>query len=125
MPVESSIDAADEWFVGEAKALRYSVSVPAGTTDFLTWAVRWRLIDRKGVTVMEKTSAANEVVLSEATDDADPPVVIARYAVVQVAADDYALASAGTYQQTLWRVDPGNEAVLSFGPAVLRRDATA
>lgn len=121
MPVESRIDADDDWFVGESKVLRFTVTVPAGTTDFTDWSVRWRLYDRKNVLVMEKLSSANEVVLSEVTADS----VTTRYAAVQVAADDYDAVSAGTYQHSLWRIDPGSEAVLSFGPVVIQSDVDA
>jgi hypothetical protein len=116
MPVEASIDADDDWFVGESKVLRFTVANGAGISG---WELRWRLIDRKGVVVMEKLSTANEIV---ATDQADPPLYLAD---VQVASDDYDDSPAGNYQFTLWRIDAGNEALLSYGSAVLRSDGDA
>lgn len=120
MPIEAAISADAEWFVGEAKVLRFTVTVPEGTTDFEDWAARWQLRNRLDVVLIEKTTALNEIVLSE-VGDTDP----VRTATVQISADDYELVAAGTYQHALWRTDAGSEAVLSYGPAVLRSDLTA
>lgn len=106
MAVESSIEADDGWFTGEAKTLRYTL---LDADDATGWTMTWELRRRR--------SDAGPVV-AKATNDG----VVGGPGQVDVnvdAADTLALAG-GTYHAVLRRTDVGNEQVLSYGAVVLR-----
>lgn len=111
MAVESKIEENRQWFTNEDKTLRYRLDPPVAITG---WTFLWELRKtRRDVTpLLTKTTAGGTVV---ATDPAAGVVS------VLVAAVDTVGLDGGTYHHVLWRDDPGQRTVLSYGPAVLRR----
>lgn len=123
MALQQDIKASDEVWRGEDKTLEFTVYVP-GTTlrqvqdgtataqDITGWTLEWVLAHggglaptlRKrtggeGITIVDGPAGRCDVTLAEADTEAIPP---------------------GTYFHTLWRDDPGQRSVLSYGDFVLK-----
>ncbi len=116
MSVESDIHAADAWFIGEDKILRFAVvDANAAAVNITGWELGWVLRESAadsdslasksvgaGITITDGPGGICEVAITDAdTDNLDP----------------------GTYVYALRRTDEGSEQVLAYGDAVLRQAA--
>lgn len=123
MSFEQPIDTDDNWFVGEDRTLRLVVYVE-GTTladiatdpaanreDIDGWDIDWELRKSQHGTasILAKTAAITDGENGEAE--------------VVIDSADTATLKPGDYFHTWARTDPGEQSVLAFGEAVLRRSA--
>lgn len=116
MAEESRIDADDEWFVGEDRTIRFTVS---GDTDGIeNWNITFELFTRRA-----KPGDAPLMVV-DAVGVAATPTTLPT-ALVVVDGDETTAIGSGLYQYVLSRTDPGARAVLAFGPAELRTAVNA
>src|SRR4051812_42135145 len=116
MGVLAPITDAAEWFVGEDKTLLFTVLDSAKAAVNVTgWAIEWVFGRNPDMPpLFKKTIGAGITVLDAAQG---------RLSVTIAAADTTGLRDA-TYYHTLWRVDTGTHAVLSYGPATLKQGAS-
>lgn len=116
MAVESRIDADDEWFVGEDRVIRFTVS---GDTDGIeNWIMVFELFPRRAA-VGDPPLMTVEAVGIAATPTSPP------LAVCTVDGDETTGVGPGLFQYVLSRTDVGARAVLGFGPAEIRSAVTA
>jgi hypothetical protein len=111
MSENSPVTFAHKVFWGEKKLLQYPITGGGGQSS--TWALEWDLwVDsEKELGLIHKTSAGGIAVIDAANDLAQ----------VALNADDWDEVIPGNaYYFELWRVDAGNEQVLSFGEFYVR-----
>jgi len=118
MSEEATISAADNWFIGEDKTLRFTVLDSTGTAaqNITGWALEWILRtrpDAEGTAIYKAGTAAITI-----TDGS------AGICDVAIADTDTGTLSPGEYYHTLRRTDEGSETVLSFGKVSLRQAAS-
>lgn len=109
----SPIEEEDNWFQGETKLFEFTVNKAddSGPEIITGWAIEWRVFQH---------AKAQDTLLVETGADVtitDGPNGLVR---VTVAAADTIEIEPSIYWHELWRTDVNNEAVLSYGPAVLR-----
>jgi hypothetical protein len=116
MAIKDDISKEDEWFAGEQKDLVFTIFQTDDTTpqDISGWGLSWMLKrnprDADAAAVLHKTTALGGVTLTT------PATGICTVTVEDQETDGLG----GTYYHELKRVDPGAEAVLSYGRAVLQ-----
>jgi hypothetical protein len=115
MAIKDDISRDDEWFAGEQKDLVFTIYQTDDTTvqDISGWGLSWMLKrqarDTDASAVLHKTTATGGIVLTT------PMTGVCTVTVN----DDDTDGRAGTYYHELKRVDPGAEAILSYGRAVI------
>ncbi|MGH9202203.1 MAG: hypothetical protein ACRD2A_13320 [Vicinamibacterales bacterium] len=119
MSKEANIAKTDNWFVGEDRTFIFTVNNAAdsGAENITGWALEWVLRKDADATaaIITKTVAGGGITIPVGTDGK---------ANVLVLDDDTVNLEPGTYYHTLRRTDGGQETVLSFGTATLRRGST-
>jgi hypothetical protein len=123
MSFEQPIETDDNWFIAEDRTLRLVVYTEGTTLADITldpaanredidgWSIDWELRKSQhgAVSILVKTAAITDGENGEAE--------------VVIASADTAALPPGDYFHTFARVDVGEQGVLAFGEAVLRRSA--
>lgn len=116
----SPITDEDNWFIGEKKFIDFTIIKEDGNAaNITTWDLEWTLRQAPGATthMLQKTSVLGGITKT------DPTNGICR---VSIDADDTLDLGirGGRFSHALKRVDGANDAVLSFGEAVLKAAAS-
>lgn len=116
MSVKAAITAAENWFTGEDRALRFTVKDDAGVAvDITGWALSWRfkrrVDDPDGAALITKTTGSGIALTTPASG------------ICTVTIDDTDTDRLGRVDgvHELKRTDAGSEVVLAYGPALLQQ----
>jgi hypothetical protein len=117
MATESSIGTSSNFFLGEDKALSFTVYQADGTTaqDITGYALAWML--KKKATDSDATAKITKTTVSGIA----LTTPLSGICTVTLTDTDTATLNAGVYRHELKRTDDGSETVLSFGTCVLRQ----
>lgn len=111
---------SDRFFTNTDFAVNFTVKQADETTPqpitgwALSWILKQRATDPDGSAVLTKTTASGGITITNGP---------AGQCVVTITDTDTASLKPGAYVHELKRTDPGSEAVLCSGMAVLRRSA--
>lgn len=125
MAREQNIGAADDWFIGEDKTIPFEIysSDEATIEDISTFALAFylRQIGGPDKRVLTCTTGASTITIT-GSFNTDPDTNTQRANVI-VADTDTDNLLPGKYSFSLWRTDDGNETVLAYGTAILKKVA--
>lgn len=110
--VEDRIDAADDWFVGEDRDLRF-IFADGDVEGIEDWTMVFAVYSRRAAAADLALVSINAAGVAAADG-------VAAYAAVHVTAAQSTTIGAGNFQYVLSRTDVGHNTVLSLGPAQLR-----
>lgn len=115
MAIKSEIAASEEWHTGTDHLFAFTIYQADGTTrqDVSDWPLSWLL--KKGHGQADADALVTKT--TEVTIVNGPQGEVE----VLVEADDTRYLEGGRYVHELKLVEPGEESVLSYGPAVLKK----
>ena len=125
MAREQHIGGTEDWFIGEDKTLKFEIydSTEEQITDVSSYAMAFYLRQHGGpdTRLLTKTTGASTITVT-GSHNADPDTNTQRTNVLIEDTDTDNLQP-GLYTYALWRTDSGNETVLAYGTAVLKKAA--
>lgn len=125
MARQQHLGASDDWFIGEDKTLAFEIysSDEATIQDVSGWAISWvlRKMGDSNAVVITKTTGESTVTIT-GSYNATPATNTQRVNVL-ITDDDTDNLQPGTYEHALKRTTAGNETILSYGMAELKKAA--
>jgi len=123
MARQQNIGQSDDWFIGEDKTLAFEIysSDEATIQNVSTWAMAFyfrRMIEADTKLFTKTTGGATITITGSYNSDPDTNTQRTNVIIDDTDTDNL---QAGKYHYSLWRTDSGNETVLAYGEAVLKK----